>query len=61
MRVYSETYGCTANRSDTELMLGQIAASGHEVASSLAEADVVTFIGIKIVEASPTYLLGVKT
>lgn len=41
MRVYCETYGCTANRGDTEIMLGQIAAAGHEVVSSLDEADVV--------------------
>jgi len=61
MRIYCETYGCAANQSDTELILGQIAATRHEVVSSLAEADVVIFISIKIVEASPTYLLGVKT
>jgi hypothetical protein len=42
-------------------MLGQIAAAGHEVVSSLAEADMGIFISIKIVEARPTYLLGVKT
>jgi threonylcarbamoyladenosine tRNA methylthiotransferase CDKAL1 len=41
MRVYCETYGCTANRGDTELMLGQLAAAGHEMVSSLAKADVV--------------------
>ena len=39
--MYCETYGCTANRGDTELMLGQLAAAGHEVVSSLAEADAV--------------------
>lgn len=61
MRVYRETYGYTANRSDTELMLGQIVAAGHEVVSSLAEADIAISISIKIVEARPTYLLGVKT
>ncbi len=41
MRVYCETYGCTANRGDTELMLGQLATAGHEVVSNLAEADTV--------------------
>jgi len=61
MRIYCETYGCAANQSDIELILGQIAATRHEVVSSLAEADMVIFISIKIVEASPTYLLGVKT
>ncbi len=41
MRVYCETYGCTANRGDAELMLGQIAAARHQVVSTLTEADVV--------------------
>ena len=39
--MYCETYGCTANRGDTELMLGQLAAAGHEVVSNLSQADVV--------------------
>ena len=41
MRIYCETYGCTANRGDTELMLGQLEAAGHEVVSNLAEAEAV--------------------
>ncbi|MDI6643349.1 MAG: tRNA (N(6)-L-threonylcarbamoyladenosine(37)-C(2))-methylthiotransferase [Candidatus Hodarchaeaceae archaeon] len=41
MRVYCETYGCTMNRGDTELMLGRLIEAAHERASSLAEADVV--------------------
>ena len=40
MRIYCETYGCTANRGDTELMLGQLAAAGHELVPAPEEADV---------------------
>ncbi|TES83235.1 MAG: tRNA (N(6)-L-threonylcarbamoyladenosine(37)-C(2))-methylthiotransferase [Hadesarchaea archaeon] len=41
MRVYCETYGCTMNRGDAELMLGQLAAAGHEVVPSPAKADAI--------------------
>ena len=41
MRVYCETYGCTANRGDAELMLGQLTAAGHEVVPDLAKANAV--------------------
>jgi MiaB-like tRNA modifying enzyme len=41
MRVYCETYGCTMNRGDAELMLGQLAAAGHEVVTDPAKADAI--------------------
>ena len=41
MRVYCETYGCTANRGDAELMLGQLAAAGHEVVQDPTKADTI--------------------
>ena len=41
MRVYCETYGCTANRGDAELMLGQLTASGHEVVPDPTKADAI--------------------
>jgi len=41
MRVYCETFGCTMNRGDTELMLGCLKDAGHEPTSNLSEADIV--------------------
>jgi threonylcarbamoyladenosine tRNA methylthiotransferase CDKAL1 len=41
MRVYVETYGCTANKGDTELLLGQLKMANIPIASSLDEADTV--------------------
>ncbi len=41
MRVYIETYGCTANRGDTELLLGQLKVANIPIASTLEEADTV--------------------
>ncbi|MFN2636232.1 MAG: tRNA (N6-isopentenyl adenosine(37)-C2)-methylthiotransferase MiaB [Gemmatimonadaceae bacterium] len=39
--VYIETYGCQMNVSDTELMLGQLAASGYEPVATPECADVI--------------------
>jgi len=41
MKVYLETYGCTANKSDSELILGQLACLGWSPTSNLEEADLV--------------------
>lgn len=41
MRVYCETYGCTMNQGDAELMLGQLTAAGHEVVPDPAKADAI--------------------
>lgn len=39
--VYIETYGCQMNVSDTELMLGKLAATGYEAVESPEGADVI--------------------
>jgi threonylcarbamoyladenosine tRNA methylthiotransferase CDKAL1 len=39
MRVYCETFGCTMNRGDSELMLGCLKAAGHEPVENLDDAD----------------------
>jgi MiaB-like tRNA modifying enzyme len=41
MKVYLETYGCTANKGDSELILGQLAQLGFTCTSNLLEADLV--------------------
>ncbi len=41
MKVYVETYGCTANKGDTELILGQLKQAGIPFTKNLDEADVV--------------------
>jgi len=41
MRVYCETFGCTMNRGDTELMLGCLKEAGHEPTPNLSDADVI--------------------
>jgi tRNA-2-methylthio-N6-dimethylallyladenosine synthase len=39
--VYVETYGCQMNVSDSELMLGRLAADGYAEAATPEEADVI--------------------
>lgn len=41
MKVYMETYGCTMNQGDSEIMLGKLEESGHEVVDKIKEADLV--------------------
>jgi len=40
MRVYCETYGCTANRGDTEAMLGLLEEAGHRLTQNPEDADI---------------------
>jgi ribosomal protein S12 methylthiotransferase len=39
-RVYFRTLGCAKNQVDSEVMLGQLALAGVEIAEDLADADV---------------------
>ena len=43
MKVYLRTFGCRANHYDSEAVRAMILASGHEVVSSAADADVAVF------------------
>ncbi|MCD6248541.1 MAG: tRNA (N(6)-L-threonylcarbamoyladenosine(37)-C(2))-methylthiotransferase [Hadesarchaea archaeon] len=41
MRVYCETYGCTMNKGDSELMLGHLVKAGHLIVESPDDADLI--------------------
>lgn len=41
MRVCCETFGCTMNKGDSEIMLGCLKVAGHEPVGRLADADVI--------------------
>jgi threonylcarbamoyladenosine tRNA methylthiotransferase CDKAL1 len=40
-QIYIETYGCSLNVADSEVMAGMLHAAGYEITNSLAEADAV--------------------
>jgi len=49
VKVYAESYGCSANKFDFELMLGQLGAAGYRLADSprMADAVIVNTCGVK--------------
>ena len=40
MKVYMETYGCSANQADGEMMLGLLNKNGFEIVKSYKESDI---------------------
>ncbi|HEX6316283.1 MAG TPA: tRNA (N6-isopentenyl adenosine(37)-C2)-methylthiotransferase MiaB [Gemmatimonadaceae bacterium] len=57
-RVYVETYGCQMNVSDSELMLGKLAADGYAEASTPEEADVILLNTCAIRDHAEQRVLG---
>ena len=57
-RVYVETYGCQMNVSDSELMLGRLAADGYEEATTPQEADVILLNTCAIRDHAEQRVLG---
>ncbi len=41
MRFYFETYGCTTNRADTDIMKGVVLNNGHDIVENIEKAEVV--------------------
>ncbi|OKY78451.1 MAG: 2-methylthioadenine synthetase [Candidatus Methanohalarchaeum thermophilum] len=58
MLVYFETYGCTANRSDTDLMKGLAREKGHEIANSPEEADLVVVNTCTVIKKTQDRILS---
>ncbi len=56
--VYIETYGCQMNVSDSELMLGKLAASGYDQVDSPEEADVILVNTCAIREHAEQRVIG---
>ncbi len=56
MKLYFETYGCTMNRGDTELMMG-LAAQQHELVSTLDECEVAVINSCGVIEFTERKIL----
>ncbi len=41
MKIYAETYGCTMNQGDTEMMLGRLEKAGNEIVENIEESDII--------------------
>ena len=57
-KVFIETYGCQMNVSDSELMLGKLAAEGYEACDTPEAADVVLLNTCAIREHAETRVIG---
>ena len=57
-RVYIETYGCQMNVSDSELMAGILAQSGHQTVTHIDDADVVLVNTCAIRENAETKVIN---
>ncbi len=51
-RIYFVSLGCSKNQVDTELMLGQVAASGHELVQEADSADVIVVNTCAFIDAA---------
>ncbi|HDM23751.1 MAG TPA: 2-methylthioadenine synthetase, partial [Candidatus Bathyarchaeota archaeon] len=40
-KVYIETYGCTLNQADSEIIVGILLKHGYEITLSIEDADVI--------------------
>lgn len=51
-RIYFVSLGCSKNQVDTELMLGQVAAAGHQLVDAADEADVIVVNTCAFIDAA---------
>ena len=56
MKVYLRTFGCRANQYDTEAVRGMLAAEGHAIVGSSADADVAVFNSCAVTAAAEAEL-----
>jgi threonylcarbamoyladenosine tRNA methylthiotransferase CDKAL1 len=58
MKIYVETYGCTANKSDERLLLGLIKQNDHEIVSNQQDADVLVLLTCTVIGTTEQRMLS---
>jgi len=58
MNIYFETYGCTANHSDTALMKGQVSQHGHQLVQTIETADVIILVTCTVIDTTEQRMLS---
>jgi len=58
MKVYLETYGCTANKSDASLIQGLLKKEHHELVEKLDETDVVILLTCTVIGTTEQRMLS---
>lgn len=49
MKVYLETYGCTANKSDESIALGVLKQNHHEIVEEIKEAEILVLLTCTVI------------
>ncbi len=58
MKIYVETYGCTANKSDERLLIGLVSHKGHEIVQNIAQADVLVILTCTVIGTTEQRMLS---
>jgi threonylcarbamoyladenosine tRNA methylthiotransferase CDKAL1 len=58
MNIYIETYGCTANKSDERLLLSLLLQKGHQIVSSIIDADVLILLTCTVIGTTEQRMLS---
>ena len=58
MKVYLETYGCTANKSDASLMCGLLKEKNHELVDTMDDADVLVLVTCTVIGTTEQRMLS---
>ena len=57
MKTYLEVYGCTANKSDANLVKGQLLKNKHEIVEKIDDADVLIILTCTVIDATQHRML----
>ena len=58
MKVYLETYGCTANKSDESIAVGILKKEHHEIVDEMEDADVLTLLTCTVIGTTEQRMLS---
>lgn len=58
MKIYLETYGCTANKSDERLLVGLLTQKGHELVQTMEQADVLVLLTCTVIDTTEQRMLS---
>jgi len=58
MKIYVETYGCTANKSDEHLLIGLLQQNGHQIVDHLTDAKVLVLLTCTVIGTTEQRMLS---
>lgn len=58
MKIYLETYGCTANKSDESLALGVLKRNHHEIVEEIKEAEILVLLTCTVIGTTEQRMLS---